>query len=862
MTTIFNVLDFGAKGDGVSDDTHAIQLAINAAFKAGGGEVYLPEGTFIISGANAEDACLTLKSNVTLTGESQHLTTLKLKDGSTGDIDAMVRTSSVHDTAGATLTRLTLHGNQAHTDGIVNGFVTGAEEGSPSHASAITVNQVTFTGLSGDGLQALAQTAGLIVEDSLASGNLGDGFATHAFGKGTAGFYDNEASDNGGDGFDLQYQGNRFGLYSNVAHDNAGNGMVLEDGASTVGKASLGGDISGGAIYGNGGAGLVERVFLRGYIRDMDIHDNTGAGVRLEGTRYATVTDSWMYNNGQNGDAQIVATGNTLANGQVVNADKQLTLTYNNLVGNGSSAAAVMDTDTNTPQYHYIYSNVLQNLAGGIDVAGNMASWPGGPNRSYGTASADTLSGSSAPDALYGYAGDDVLDGGRRADRLDGGLGADTLSGGTGKDTFVFNQLADSTREHLDVITDFSVTGDRLDLSALGIDHLGDGRDGSVALSYVAAEHRTYLTHLGADGTEDFRLALHGDFRTRLTDSKFVALHEGTAGNDILSWLGTTDAGLISGGDGDDVLEGGRGSGRLDGGAGADTLTGGGGADVFVYHEVTDSFVNDRTGVASVDRITDYDFGYGLVSGDRIDVSALGFTGIGDGHNGTLLFNLQDEVWSVQSLDADADGNRFCLTWTVHAVGLATGDVENALIFAPTATPIPQHFTWLGATEGKDVLTLSALYSGGDYDGLAGNDIITLATGDSVITGGLGRDTLAGGSGADTFRYTQLDDSYHGGNDLITDFNPTKDLIDVAALGYSGIGDGHNGTLLLAYSTDTDRTYLKDLDLNASGHRFEVGLSGNLVNAMDASSFLFADAAPEVTLLGASHSLDHALGSV
>lgn len=54
---VYNILDFGAKGDGIANNTKAIQKAINAC--TAGGTVYIPKGIFV-SGA------LYLKSSMTL----------------------------------------------------------------------------------------------------------------------------------------------------------------------------------------------------------------------------------------------------------------------------------------------------------------------------------------------------------------------------------------------------------------------------------------------------------------------------------------------------------------------------------------------------------------------------------------------------------------------------------------------------------------------------------------------------------------------------------------------------------------------------------------------------------------------------
>jgi hypothetical protein len=58
-TSVYNVRDYGAKGDGTDLDTVAVQGAIDACYKAGGGTVLVPEGVFRIG-------TVELRSNVTL----------------------------------------------------------------------------------------------------------------------------------------------------------------------------------------------------------------------------------------------------------------------------------------------------------------------------------------------------------------------------------------------------------------------------------------------------------------------------------------------------------------------------------------------------------------------------------------------------------------------------------------------------------------------------------------------------------------------------------------------------------------------------------------------------------------------------
>jgi hypothetical protein len=86
-----------------------------------------------------------------------------------------------------------------------------------------------------------------------------------------------------------------------------------------------------------------------------------------------------------------------------------------------------------------------------------------GNDRMFGGHGVDRLNGGNGDDLLQGDAGNDILVGDRGNDALIGGLGRDRLTGGQGNDRFVYRSI----REFGDIITDFEIVRDRIDLSAI-----------------------------------------------------------------------------------------------------------------------------------------------------------------------------------------------------------------------------------------------------------------------------------------------------------------------------------------------------------------------------------------------------------
>lgn len=106
---------------------------------------------------------------------------------------------------------------------------------------------------------------------------------------------------------------------------------------------------------------------------------------------------------------------------------------------------------------------------------------------------------------------------------------------------------------------------------------------------------------------------------------------------------------------------------------------------------------------------------------------------------------------------------------------------------------------WISASSGNDYVDGGAgddlLKGGKDNDtilGGEGDDTIRGENGDDLLIGGTGADVFTGGDGADTFR---LDTLTEDAGDVITDFDPLNDLIEL---------DGFDGESADIIMTETD----------------------------------------------------------
>lgn len=357
---------------------------------------------------------------------------------------------------------------------------------------------------------------------------------------------------------------------------------------------------------------------------------------------------------------------------------------------------------------------------------------------------------------------------------------------------------------------------------------LDDGKILLTGAAYNAAGNADFAAlRLNADGTLDTSFGDLADGLRRIDGQATDDLMVGTAADETLAGLA-----------GDDLL---------DGAGGRDQLSGGEGSDVFRFTSRDDSY---RTASERFsDHIVDFD-----PAQDVIDLAALGYSGLGDGYGDTLALRVDAQAHRtyLESFEADGNGRRFELAFDSDLSGQL--DASN-LLFSRSL---------LEGGVGSDSLFAGNLT--GELLGQGGDDRLYGGLGDDILDGGAGRDMLFGSAGSDTYRFTSVSDSYrdteHNFADRIAAFDLFTDRIDVSALGFTGLGSGHDGTLAVLVNSTGTTTYLKSFDANAEGERFEVSFRGDLSQTLSSDSFIFAaqdSALPEVELLGVARGYQDAL---
>ncbi|MFO1243488.1 MAG: putative Ig domain-containing protein [Rickettsiales bacterium] len=802
---IFNVKNYGAKGNGTTDDRAAIQKALDAAFNAGGGDVYLPKGIYAIGngGQKPTYAGLQIKDNVHVYGDGMGETVIKVKDGTSGGMTGIMRSPYARGTHDFSVRDLTLDGNRDHTTGKVDGWFNGFAPEQEGKDYNLTLLRVEIKDCSGYGFDPHEQTENILIKDCVSHGNGLDGFVADFQFNGK--FQGNLAYDNDRHGYNIVTSTYNFQLVDNIARDNRGGGIVVQRGTNDIPSPH---DIliQGGKVYGNALEGVLVKLSDKVTVTGAEIYDNGTAGIRLFGSKGSIIYNNKVHDNSQskdggydeirleayddtgtrysNTDGTPVTSGGHLGKFFATSGtrihDNQIYDSNSTVIKAGWGVKEKLFGATNPGVFD---NDVINNLIYG--TKNGMVQLVGNGSDQSGNTSDDGI-----PDGnqlIVGGPEDGVHTGGNGNDTIDGGGGKDTLTGNAGKDVFKFSNLADSvdTNAMYDHITDFNVVDDKIDVRGLGFTGFvttGLTQEGELRLVYSAANDRSYIR----SDQSTFEFYLDGDYRTTLTASNFMfdsaPNHAPVVNYPLVDQIGTE-------------------------------------GQAFTYQFANITFTDQ-------------------------DGDALTFTAKQANNTALpswLTFNATTQTFSGTPTSIAAGSYDITVTANDGRGGVISDTFKIDISDAPVVDPLT------GDDNANNLLGTNAnelLRGNGGLDTLNGGD------GNDTLDGGAGKDTLTGGNGSDVFKFSDATHSTETDPDRITDFDVAQDKIDLSGLGFTSLVSGtktNAGELRLAYSAANDRTYVR-----SDQSTFEFYLQGDYRATLTNANFIFNAAGNHNPIVGAS----------
>lgn len=314
---VYNVKAYGAVGDGTTVDSTAFQNAINAAATAGGGQVYAPPGTYVVSN-------LYLASNVTLAGAGMGATVL-LMDPAAGTLVVRVVNGSTTDGSFITVKDLTIDGNKAAFGSSnttkVYGYYAGTSTGvvTDLFITRVEFRQCKAYACDVVDVHRVAITDCTSHDNGYATGtnNNASGFEVLADDVTLTGCRAYNNSNKGfisGEGGVTHYRTKFIGC---VAENNTAEGFYLHDGVTDSA-------ILGGTATGNTNGVSLNTSAIRNSVIGVSISGNSGNGIRVDTSTFNTISNNVLDGNAtaSSGNPELYFTSgsNNLATGNMINS--------------------------------------------------------------------------------------------------------------------------------------------------------------------------------------------------------------------------------------------------------------------------------------------------------------------------------------------------------------------------------------------------------------------------------------------------------------------------------------------------------------------------------------------------------------